>query len=88
MLLEFRQGLIGTGTDLARVEFANLDYHALSTFKSAAFDMPLGLPLRLERLLTARALLIILSILLWIVQSLLSEVFFTNLRARRLASVH
>ena len=88
MLLEFRQGIIDTGTDLARVEFANLDYHALSTFKSAASDMLLGLPLVFERLLAARALVVTRSILLWIVLSLLSEVLFKNLRARRLASVH
>ena len=50
--------------------------------------MLLGLPLVFERLLAARALVVTRSILLWIVLSLLSEVLFKNLRARRLASVH
>ena len=88
MLLEFRQCLIDTGTDLARVVFANLDPHVLGTFKSAVFDMLLRVPLGPERLLAARALLVTRSILLWIVQSLLSEVLFTNLCTRRLACVH
>ena len=88
MPLKLIQCLICIGAHLARVEFANLDPHVLGTFKSTGSDMLLGLPLVFERLLAARALIVTCSILLWIVLSLLSEVLFKNLRARRLASVH
>jgi hypothetical protein len=50
--------------------------------------MQLGVPFGPERLLAARALLVTRSILLWIVQSLLSELLFTNSSVLRLLGVH
>ena len=88
MLLEYLQFLIDTGTDLARVEFANLDPHVLGTFKSTDSDMLLCLPLVFERLFAARALVVTRSILLWMAQSLLSKGLFTSFGVLRLVGGH
>ena len=88
MPLELIQFLICIVADLTRVSTTDLDPHVLGTFKSAVFDMLLRVSLGPKRLLAARALLITRSILLWIVQSLLSELLFTSSSVLRLVGVH
>ena len=88
MPLELIQCLICIAAHLARVVFADLDPHVLSTFKSTAFDVLLGIPLSLKRLLTAWALHVIRSIFVRMVHSLLPECLFTSSSVLRLLGVH
>ena len=73
VLLELSQGLHFLRADLAWVAAADLDDDAASTFDSAFAQMLLGLPLRLEPLLAARALLMGVGIPFWILMPLLPE---------------
>ena len=73
VLLELSQGLHFLRADLAWVAAADLDDDAACTFDSAFAQMLLGLPLRLEPLLAARALLMGVGIPFWILMPLLPE---------------
>ena len=81
--IEGLHAVVHLRADLAWVESADLYHDAGGTFSPAVSQMALGVPLGLEGLLTARALLVRCGVLIRVVLPLLPQALHANLRVLR-----